>query len=886
MSTYVNPYPDFTKLIAEAKTKRQKEYWTNELLKAFSTVLKNQRKRERLAAYQEWLTERPNVKHNETREAAQIQYKAATLREKNTAKRIAEGLTKAMGPRPMYYSLNIPTNARKCWQAIRDQPKYDVSVTKNARIVTTYTYDLVTINDIQNALKKLVRDETSTFRISIQFGICFQTESIEVVKDKEGKVIEGDNHLPVTKIVDVYPVWRALGNKFFIQAKYVGSNKDFDAINDDITHEKLKTYAEEQMPSSGLRVIGITSMMVKVMRGEGVLRVGAKIELPQHILVDKNIISMNESENNMCFWDCFAYHRVKSKRCKKLAKKLYEGFYNIKSSANYQGFHIDDEIETFESTYGVGVNTYEKTNDKLISVRKTEIVDNPMNLLLIDNHCCYIKNVYVLDKSKYKCDTCGHCWRDLYNLRKHIPTCADFEQKDEFVKTPEIYEPSRNTIHQFNDKFNTNCDYRYEPFIVYDFEALVVPMETKIGGKISITNRQQVVSVSLCSNIDGYRDPYCIVSEDPEKLFSLMFTRLDEMCEKVGAQQKIRYHELFQKIDAMKDPLRQKTELSKLLRYVKQVPILGFNSGKYDINLGIDYFMKELFLRDTGVTSIKNGNAYKCLQTNTMSFLDVCQYLPPNYNLDQYIKAFNKDGLRKSVFPYEFLDSYEKLDFDIKLLERKHFHSKLKNGGITDAEWTEFTLNRDNLGWKTIRDLLIFYNNLDVQPFVQAVVNHKKFFYDEVSIDMFKDGMSLPALAEKIMFKFCLKDFEENFIHNKEIPFTAHYYACENIIDDKLHDYREQDFDSDRYDSTQFISKEETISIIHKQKNRCHYCHDPCHEKWTLDRIDNDIGHNQGNCLLACLSCNTSRSNTPYKVFYRKKSVATVRQDSPIDPSY
>ena len=883
MSTYVNPYPDFTKLIAEAKTKRQKEYWTNELLKAFSTVLKNQRKRERLAAYQEWLTERPNVKHNETREAAQTQYKAATLREKNTAKRIAEGLTKAMGPRPLYYPLNIPTNPGKCWKAIREQTRYGVTIEKKTHIITTIIYDLVTINDIKNALKNHVKNERNTYRISILFGICFQMDDLQPVKNKQGMVVFGENDLPVMRPVDVYPIWRPQTNKFFgVQAKYIGCKKDFDDFLDGVTADKLKTYAEEHMPASGIRVIGITSMLIKTMRGEGVLRVGAKIEVPQHIMDDKNVISMNDSKNNMCFWDCFAYHRIKNKRCKTLALKLFEGFYNTKPTADYKGFHIDDEIEKFESAFGLGVNTYEKIDGKLVHVRQTELLENPLNLLLIDNHCCYIKNVHMLDKSKYKCDTCGHCFRDLYNLRKHIPTCADYEQKDEFPKTPEIYEPPRNMIQQLNNRFNTNCDYKYDPLIVYDFEALVVPMEAKIGDKITITNRQQVVSVSLCSNIDGYRDPYCIVSESPQKLISLMFTRLDEMCEKVGITQKIRYHELFQKIDAIKDPIRQKKELRSFLRYVNQVPILGFNSGKYDINLDIDCFMKELFSRDENVSSIKNGNAYKSLQINKMVFLDICQYLPPNYNLDQYIKAFNKDGLRKSVFPYEFLDSYEKLDFDIKLLERKHFHSKLKNGGITDAEWTEFTVNRDNLGWKTIRDLLVYYNNLDVQPFVQAIVNHKKFFYDEVSIDMFKDGMSLPALAEKIMFKFCLKDFEDNFIHQKDVPFTPLYYAFENIVDDKLWDYRDQDVKADRYNHSQFISKAETISIIHKHKNRCHYCHDPCHEKWTLDRIDNDIGHNQGNCLLACLSCNTSRSNTPYKVFYRKKALLRYDKIHPL----
>jgi hypothetical protein len=42
------------------------------------------------------------------------------------------------------------------------------------------------------------------------------------------------------------------------------------------------------------------------------------------------------------------------------------------------------------------------------------------------------------------------------------------------------------------------------------------------------------------------------------------------------------------------------------------------------------------------------------------------------------------------------------------------------------------------------RDYLIWYNNLDVEPFVKAV--EKIFeFYQEKGLDLFKDGISVPA---------------------------------------------------------------------------------------------------------------------------------------------
>lgn len=51
----------------------------------------------------------------------------------------------------------------------------------------------------------------------------------------------------------------------------------------------------------------------------------------------------------------------------------------------------------------------------------------------------------------------------------------------------------------------------------------------------------------------------------------------------------------------------------------------------------------------------------------------------------------------------------------------------------------------------TIRDFLIWYNNLDVQPFLEAI--EKMFqFYKDKNIDMFKDGISIPGLTLKYMF--------------------------------------------------------------------------------------------------------------------------------------
>ena len=51
----------------------------------------------------------------------------------------------------------------------------------------------------------------------------------------------------------------------------------------------------------------------------------------------------------------------------------------------------------------------------------------------------------------------------------------------------------------------------------------------------------------------------------------------------------------------------------------------------------------------------------------------------------------------------------------------------------------------------TLRDFLVWYNNRDVVPFLEAI--DKQFaFYQQQRIDMFKDGISVPGLTLLYLF--------------------------------------------------------------------------------------------------------------------------------------
>ena len=152
-----------------------------------------------------------------------------------------------------------------------------------------------------------------------------------------------------------------------------------------------------------------------------------------------------------------------------------------------------------------------------------------------------------------------------------------------------------------------------------------------------------------------------------------------------------------------------------LMKYIKQVPVLGYNSAHYDINLikqhlitllmegkknktplfltdeniiedhfpdieivnGLKYPEYEAEVRDfADLSVIKQGGSYtQLIVGHKLLFLDIYKYQSPNTSLDDFMKTY-KAPVSKDVFPYEYLTPdtlYSK-----KLPKIEDFYSRLK----------------------------------------------------------------------------------------------------------------------------------------------------------------------------------------------------------------
>ena len=107
-------------------------------------------------------------------------------------------------------------------------------------------------------------------------------------------------------------------------------------------------------------------------------------------------------------------------------------------------------------------------------------------------------------------------------------------------------------------------------------------------------------------------------------------------------------------------------------------------------------------------------------------------------------------------------------------------------------------------------------------------------------------------------------------------------------IKQKISGYKRQDVLKNLWDKDSFVDITRVISKMIDSKLLCYYCKEQMYvlyevsreiKQWTIDRIDNDKGHNNDNYHLACLECNLKRRRQSDAKFLFTKQLKIVRQE-------
>ena len=109
---------------------------------------------------------------------------------------------------------------------------------------------------------------------------------------------------------------------------------------------------------------------------------------------------------------------------------------------------------------------------------------------------------------------------------------------------------------------------------------------------------------------------------------------------------------------------------------------------------------------------------------------------------EEYLAYLEKNNKVKKMLLNTTPAEVRKVDANLPL-------SGLEQYEMVKKKWHE-------LGFKTLKDLLRFYNLMDVVPFAKAIQNYSRELRDN-HVDMFANGISLPGLAKKILSRYMYK---------------------------------------------------------------------------------------------------------------------------------
>ena len=297
---------------------------------------------------------------------------------------------------------------------------------------------------------------------------------------------------------------------------------------------------------------------------------------------------------------------------------------------------------------------------------------------------------------------------------------------------------------------NTHCPKveteTYPHAIVYDFESYQdTSKAVRPTSDLFYESEHVPISVSLADTLNP--EPEYIVSRDPAELIRLFHQSLERRHTAIVADvvKEFRFTEL--------EGISKKQE-AEIVKWFHQVPVLGFNSGHYDLKLIRQHFIP-LLAQDPGTFAAEKNGRIMFINTPKFKFLDVLNYLGPGITYEKWVKTYGAT-LAKSWLPYEWFDSPDKLDFP-GLPPYMAWYSKLKGEYVlTLKEYDDCHRIFKERGMQTFGDWLEYYNNLDVAPFLEALQKMKEF-YTSLGIDILKDAVSLPGVSEKYILRKTLQ---------------------------------------------------------------------------------------------------------------------------------
>lgn len=289
------------------------------------------------------------------------------------------------------------------------------------------------------------------------------------------------------------------------------------------------------------------------------------------------------------------------------------------------------------------------------------------------------------------------------------------------------------------------------------------------ASKLQKREEHVAVTGAIYSTVPGFDRDYCFDNEDPEALIRDIYAKLLEISDESYCLEKEKFKAEFETLETLrakikselamaKDGCKEKASLNKIEKlialfekYCREHTVLGFNSGRYDLQLVKRVLYPDMVKRARQARNeklkvgrsfprcIARGNKVMAFSTDNLKFLDLMNFIAPGFTLAKFIESFTNGKEIKGKFCYEFARSYDALLTTV-FPPKSAFWSTLKKEGISDKDYDECLAQFNALsdGERNMLGFLKAYNVQDTRPMVEAATKMANTYFDEFGLDPFK----------------------------------------------------------------------------------------------------------------------------------------------------
>ena len=656
---------------------------------------------------------------------------------------------------------------QKNWSAIHTYRKkwkfsslYNVTIRDNDVSSSLRNFDL----------KRILNEQINKFKVNVSIGsilINNEDESLRYFHPSAGK------------------------DRLFEKPVLITNAEDFDTFVDKLLAVDLVEYSTRSRPDTSWALHIITNINIFVYPIVN-HPIGCAGRIPTHIKNSKAIITLDKNTNgeiytdNLCLFRAIAYSAGQQSTLQASTKAYRDKYLAAKKMqiSDFRGILLSD-IPFIETLLKVSIAVYKLQKcDNLGFV--ANLVSRPMtcyphkvNLHLEGNHFCFIQNLKLYTKS-YRCSRCDKLLTTAYDLRVHSSRCLSTTTKHFFPYGE--YSPPKTIFEKLDaEGIFVPEQLRYHPYYsVFDCEVYFGKHKSDLPSQSKTMcweSKHNLASISVASNVAGFTDPVCFVrtKEATENdIVQEMLTYLNYLAD--HCYQKLRYeryHKVFRKLEekrrdaiilevkagiseqmhlmeSIKNAKKKYDMLIKELdNYISELMVFGFNSSRYDLPLIAPMLIGTHIAGENKCGYVvKKGTSYQTLSLGKLKFLDVCNFIAPGFSYSDYLKAFEVKET-KFFWIHEQFTSLDVLD-RTSFPEHWEFYSSLKQKNITPDEYSYAKSVWDDRKMKTLKDMLIYYNNCDCVPFVDALSRQMQFFRS-IGLDI-KTAISVPGLSIRHLF--------------------------------------------------------------------------------------------------------------------------------------